>query len=79
MTAEGIAVGIVRLVEPTGGQIWATCEIDVTRGAAMRETTIVAGLAERGFKGRPGDRVAVSVHEATPHLFDIKSGVRLRA
>lgn len=75
--AEGIAVGKLRLIEPAGSQVWVTCEFEVPRRAAVRETMMIVGLAERGFKGRPGDRVAVSVCDATPHLFDTESGARL--
>lgn len=70
----GSVTGIVRLVEATGGQIWVTAEV----GRADGPTTIV-GLGDRGFKGRPGERVAVSTAGASPHFFDIESGMAIRS
>ncbi|MGH7205000.1 MAG: ABC transporter ATP-binding protein [Nitrospiraceae bacterium] len=66
--------GIIRLIEPTGGQTWVTAEVGVADGV----TTLV-GLACAGFRGRPGKGVTISVAGACPLLFDLRTGDRLRA
>ncbi len=66
--------GIIRLIEPTGGQTWVTAEV----GGADGITTLM-GLAGAGFKGRPGKRVMISVAGACPHLFDLRTGDRIQA
>jgi len=66
--------GIVRLVEPTGGQIWVTVEVRDGEGSQT-----LVGLADAGYRGRPGMPAAVTVEEATPHLFDLETGGPLSA
>jgi len=70
----GEAAGTVRLVEPTGGQLWVTVEVD----PADRGETLV-GLAEAAYRGRPGMRAALTVDDVPPHLFDHDTGCRLAA
>ncbi|MGH7233290.1 MAG: ABC transporter ATP-binding protein [Nitrospiraceae bacterium] len=81
-------VAIVRLIEPAGGQIWVTCEVEPTgrhvsgEAAAPNEAAdvvTVVGLAGSGFNPRPGDRVILSFRDAVPHVFDGKTGVRVGA
>ena len=66
--------GIIRLIEPTGGQTWVTAEVGVAGGV----TTLV-GLACAGFRERPGKGVTISVAGACPHLFDLRTGDRIQA
>jgi multiple sugar transport system ATP-binding protein len=68
------AIGMVRLVEPSGGRTWVTIELELARGP---ETLV--GLAEASYQGRPGIRAALRVDEVAPHLFDLTTGCRLRA
>lgn len=69
---EGTASGLVRLIEPTGGQTWVTVEIVENE----RIITLI-GLADREFKARLGDQVLVSVGGARIHLFNPTTGARL--
>ena len=71
--------GTVRLVEPTGGQVWVTCEVGQRETAAEPRygAPTLIGLAGKQFKGRPGDQVAVSLAGARPHFFDATTGRRL--
>lgn len=71
---EGMATGLLRLVEPMGGQTWVTVTVEVIEPGGP--TTIV-GLADEALKARPGARVAISLAGAVPHLFDPKTGVRI--
>lgn len=66
--------GVIRLIEPTGGQTWVTAEVSGTD----RITTLV-GLAGAGFRGTLGKRVTISVAGACPHLFDLRTGDRIQA
>jgi multiple sugar transport system ATP-binding protein len=73
-------IGAVRLVEPTGGQIWVTCEVGPHDHPASDEAPplrTIVGLAESGFTARPGTHVALSLVGAAPHIFDVKTGARL--
>ncbi len=73
-------IGAVRLIEPTGGQTWVTCDLEPhdhpASGEAPAVRTIV-GLAERDFTARPGTHVVLSLVGAAPHIFDVKTGARL--
>ncbi|HJU04817.1 MAG TPA: hypothetical protein VJ692_06650, partial [Nitrospiraceae bacterium] len=76
---KGLA-GAVRLVEPTAGQVWVTCEVEQgipPHGAYANEATILIGVAPGGFHARPGDRVSLSLEGAIAHVFDAKTEARL--
>ncbi len=64
--------GVVRLVEPVGAQTWVT--VDVAAGGS---SATLVGLADRLFKARPGEHVAVSVVGDSPHLFDPATEARI--
>jgi multiple sugar transport system ATP-binding protein len=66
--------GIVRLVEPTGGQTWVTVEMN----AGPDRVTLV-GLADGAYRGKPGSPASVSAAGATVYVFDAETGQRLRA
>ncbi|WP_447978920.1 ABC transporter ATP-binding protein [Candidatus Nitrospira bockiana] len=69
---------VVRLIEPTGGQTWVTCELAGVPAAGdhPRPLTIV-GLADRRFEAKPGERVAVAVQKDAVHIFDPDTGMRI--
>ncbi len=66
--------GVVRLVEPTGGQTWVTVELS---GPGRTETLV--GLADSAYRGRPGLRAMISAAGAACHLFDPGTGRRIDA
>jgi multiple sugar transport system ATP-binding protein len=78
---KGAVAGVVRLIEPTGGQTWVTFEVSEARQAqhtnASPERFTLVGQAGDGFWVKPGDRVVVEIAEAPPHLFDAETGMRL--
>ncbi len=68
------SLGVIRLVEPTGGHTWVTVEVAGPDGAGT-----LVGLADRKTKAKPGDRVAVSLVGAACQLFDSRTGRHLGA
>jgi multiple sugar transport system ATP-binding protein len=69
---KGAVAGLVRLIEPTGGQTWVTLEI-----SEAEEPFVLVGQAGDGFWVKPGDRVVVEITENSLHLFDVETGTRL--
>lgn len=72
---EGVVCGIVRLTEPSGPTLWVTVELNDLNSEAF---TII-GTAQAGFVPKIEDRVEVSALQATLHLFDPMTGLRLGA
>lgn len=64
--------GVVRLLEPTGTQIWVTVQVSADHGPSM-----LVGLADAGFKASPGDHATIAADSASVHLFDPDTGLRL--
>ncbi|MBI4401948.1 MAG: ABC transporter ATP-binding protein [Nitrospirae bacterium] len=65
-------VGVVRLIEQTGSQIWVTVDVGGTEGMVT-----MVGLAEGGLTTKIGDRVRMTFLGENPHLFDPATGARL--
>jgi ABC-type sugar transport system ATPase subunit len=67
------AVGVLRFIEQTGGQMSATVEVSEAAGVI-----VLVGLVEQGFQGRPGETVQMSIQRSgILHLFDPVSGLKV--
>lgn len=66
--------GLIRQSEHAEGRTWVTVEF---KGAGGPVTLV--GLADRGFRGRPGDSATVSLARVLPHCFDLGTGERMAA
>ena len=67
-----LTTGIVRLVEPTGGQTWVTVELEELKGH-----TLVGRSDDVEFSAKPGERAALLIADLSLHVFDAETGSRL--
>ena len=72
-TSPTEAMGTIRLKEPAGAQTWITAEMMTGDGPRT-----MVGSADGGFTASLGDPVTISVASATIHLFDPRTGLRLK-
>lgn len=73
------AVGTVRLIEPTGGLTWVTCDVamDGSDGDGSHRVLTLVGIAPRDFDATPGRFVGLRLERGAAHFFDPNTGVRL--
>jgi multiple sugar transport system ATP-binding protein len=65
----GATTGLVRLVEPMGGQTWVTLELETG--------CVLVGRGDKECSAKPGARASLWIETMSPHLFDAGTGLRL--